>query len=95
VAQRRGTAISTVYGTAKMIHQARGMSAMCLQPLQQQQHTLRVVVKIAAGTSETHYVDKIAFHAGDNQFGLAVDLAHSHSLLSARMIREQHLHSDS
>jgi hypothetical protein len=51
-----------------MIHQARWNESNVLATAPATwQHTLRVIVKIAsAGSAETHYVDKIAFHAGDS-----------------------------
>jgi hypothetical protein len=64
-----GSAIATVFGTAEN-NSTSGWNELNVAATAPATAThAQVIVKIAsAGSSETHYVDKIAFHAGDNPF---------------------------
>jgi hypothetical protein len=64
-----GSTISTVFGTAGNNSSSGWTKFDVVATAPALATHARVVVKIAsAGSAETHYVDKIAFHAGDNPF---------------------------
>jgi hypothetical protein len=64
-----GSAISTVFGTAENDSSSGWNESNVAATAPATATHAQVIVKIAsAGSSETHYVDKIAFHAGDNPF---------------------------
>lgn len=64
-----GSAIATVFGTAENNSSSGWNESNVVATAPALATHARVVVKIAsAGSAETHYVDKIAFHAGDNPF---------------------------
>ena len=61
-----GTAISTTYGTAENDSTSAWNECNVSATAPATAAYAQVIVKIAsAGSSETHYVDKVAFHAGD------------------------------
>ena len=61
-----GSAIATVFGTAENNSSSGWNESNVVATAPALATHARVVVKIAsAGSAETHYVDKIAFHAGD------------------------------
>jgi hypothetical protein len=62
-----GTAISTVFGTAENDSSSAWNECNFSGTAPATATHAQVIVKIAsAGSGETHFVDKIAFHAGDN-----------------------------
>jgi hypothetical protein len=62
-----GTAISTVFGTAENDSSSAWNESNVSATAPSTATHAQVIVKIAsAGLSETHYVDKVAFHAGDS-----------------------------
>ena len=64
-----GTAISTVFGTAENDSSSAWNESNVSATAPATATHAQVIVKIAsAGSSETHYVDKVAFHAGDSPF---------------------------
>jgi hypothetical protein len=64
-----GTAISTIFGTAESDSTSAWNECNVSGTAPATATHAQVIVKVAsAGSSETHYVDKIAFHAGDNPF---------------------------
>ena len=61
-----GSALSTVYGTAENDSSSAWNECNVSGTAPATATHAQVIVKVAsAGSSETHYVDKIAFHAGD------------------------------
>jgi hypothetical protein len=64
-----GSTISTVFGTAENNSSSGWNESNVVATAPALATHARVVVKItSAGSAETHYVDKIAFHAGDSPF---------------------------
>jgi hypothetical protein len=64
-----GTAISTVFGTAENDSSSAFNECNVSATAPATATHAQVIVKVAsAGSGETHFVDKIAFHAGDNPF---------------------------
>jgi hypothetical protein len=64
-----GTAVSTVFGTAENNSSSAWNESNVAATAPATATHAQVIVKIAsAGSGETHYVDKIAFHAGDTPF---------------------------
>jgi hypothetical protein len=62
-----GTAISTVFGTAENDSSSAWNECNVSGTAPATATHAQVIVKVAsAGSSETHYVDKVAFHAGDS-----------------------------
>ena len=64
-----GTAISTVFGTAENDSSSAFNECNVSATAPATATHAQVIVKVAsAGSGETHFADKIAFHAGDNPF---------------------------
>jgi hypothetical protein len=64
-----GTTLSTFYGTAETNSASAWNQCTVTATAPATAATALVAVKvISAGTSEVHYIDKIAFHAGDEPF---------------------------
>lgn len=64
-----GTTISTAYGTAETDSASAWNQCTVTATAPATATTALVAVKVvSAGSSEVHYVDKIAFHAGDSPF---------------------------
>jgi len=64
-----GTAISTVFGTAENDSSSAWNECNVTATAPATATHAQVIVKVAsAGSTETHYVDKVAFHAGETPF---------------------------
>lgn len=64
-----GTVLSTVFGTAENNSTSAWNECNISATAPATATHAQVIVKVAsAGSTETHYVDKVAFHAGDNPF---------------------------
>jgi hypothetical protein len=64
-----GTVLSTVFGTAENDSTSAWNECNISATAPATATHAQVIVKVAsAGSTETHYVDKVAFHAGDNPF---------------------------